>query len=81
MRAAAHIRVSSKSQTLDMQRVAIERAARSRRDTIAEWYSDKQSARTRSRPALERVRQAAREGCVPRFLRLPPRPACPQRHP
>jgi hypothetical protein len=36
MRAAAYIRVSSKSQTLDMQRDAIERAAKSRRDTITE---------------------------------------------
>jgi len=67
MRAAADIRVSSKSQTLDMQRAAIERAARTRRDTIADWYSDKQSARTLSRPGLERLRQAAREGRVPRL--------------
>jgi DNA invertase Pin-like site-specific DNA recombinase len=67
MRAAAYIRVSSKSQTLDMQRVAIERAAKTRRDTIADWFSDKQSARTLSRPGLERLRQAAREGRVPRL--------------
>ena len=67
MRAAAYIRVSSKSQTLDMQRAAIERAAKARRDTIAEWFSDKQSARTLSRPGLERLRQAAREGRVPRL--------------
>ena len=67
MRAAAYIRVSSKSQTLDMQRAAIERAARTRRDTITEWFSDKQSARTLSRPGLEKLRQAAREGRVPRL--------------
>jgi DNA invertase Pin-like site-specific DNA recombinase len=67
VRAAAYIRVSSKSQTLDMQRAAIERAARTRRDTIAEWFSDKQSARTLSRPGLERLHQAAREGRVPRL--------------
>jgi DNA invertase Pin-like site-specific DNA recombinase len=67
MRAAAYIRVSSKSQTLDLQRVAIERAARTRRDAIADWYSDRQSARTHSRPGLEQLRQAAREGRVPRL--------------
>jgi len=67
VRAAAYIRVSSKSQTLDMQRAAIERAARARRDSIVEWYSDKQSARTLSRPGLENLRQAAREGRVPRL--------------
>jgi DNA invertase Pin-like site-specific DNA recombinase len=67
MRAAAYVRVSSKSQTLDMQRAAIERAAKARRDTIAEWFSDKQSARTLSRPGLEKLRQAAREGRVPRL--------------
>lgn len=67
VRAAAYIRVSSKSQTLDMQRAAIERAARTRRDTITDWYSDKQSARTLARPGLEMLRQAAREGRVPRL--------------
>jgi putative DNA-invertase from lambdoid prophage Rac len=67
LRAAAYIRVSSKSQTLDMQRAAIERAARARRDTISEWFSDKQSARTLSRRGLERLRQAAREGRVSRL--------------
>lgn len=67
MRAAAYIRVSSKSQTLDMQRVAIERAALAQRDTIADWYGDKLSARTLSRLGLERLRQAAREGRVPRL--------------
>jgi DNA invertase Pin-like site-specific DNA recombinase len=67
VRAAAYIRVSSKSQTLDMQRAAIERAAKAHRDTISDWFSDKQSARTLSRPGLERVRQAAREGRVPRL--------------
>jgi DNA invertase Pin-like site-specific DNA recombinase len=67
MRAAAYIRVSSKSQTLDMQRVAIERAAKARRDTITEWFSDKQSARSLSRPGLEQLRQAAREGRAPRL--------------
>jgi DNA invertase Pin-like site-specific DNA recombinase len=65
--AAAYIRVSFKSQTLDMQRAAIERAARARRDTITDWYSDKLSAKTLSRPGLERLRQAAREGRVPRL--------------
>jgi putative DNA-invertase from lambdoid prophage Rac len=67
VRAAAYIRVSSKSQTLDMQRAAIERAARTRRDTIADWYSDKQSGRTLSRPGLEKLRQAGREGRISRL--------------
>jgi DNA invertase Pin-like site-specific DNA recombinase len=67
LRAAAYIRVSSKSQTLDMQKVAIERAARARRDTITEWYSDKLSGRTLSRPGLEQLRLAARAGRVGRL--------------
>ena len=65
MRAAACLRVSSESRTLHMQRVAIERAARTRRDTFADWYRDKQRARTLARPGLEKLHQAAREGRVP----------------
>jgi DNA invertase Pin-like site-specific DNA recombinase len=67
MRVAAYIRVSSKPHMLDMQRVAVARAARAQRDTITQWYSDKQSAGTLSRPGLGRLRQDAREGRVPRL--------------
>jgi DNA invertase Pin-like site-specific DNA recombinase len=34
---------------------------------ITEWYSDQQSARTPARPGLERLRQSARRGRVPRL--------------
>jgi len=44
---AAYIRVSSKAQTLEMQRSALVRAAAARGDTIRTWYAEKQSAKTR----------------------------------
>jgi DNA invertase Pin-like site-specific DNA recombinase len=67
MKAAAYVRVSSKSQTLDMQRVAIERAARARGDSLSRWYSDRQSARTLSRPGLAQLRTDAAAGLVRRL--------------
>ena len=67
MRAAAYLRVSSKAQTLDMQRSAILRAAKARGDTIHAWYSEKQSAKTLARPALSRLRADARAGQVRRL--------------
>ena len=67
MRAAAYLRVSSKAQTLDMQRDAIARAARARGDRITTWYSEKQSAKTIARPVLTSLRQDARAGHVRRL--------------
>jgi DNA invertase Pin-like site-specific DNA recombinase len=62
---AAYMRVSSDAQTLDMQRHAIERCARSRGQPIAQWYSEKQSAtKVMRRPALDELRQKAREGLL-----------------
>jgi DNA invertase Pin-like site-specific DNA recombinase len=67
MRAAAYLRVSSKAQTLDMQRAAILRAAKARGDTVHVWYSEKQSAKTLTRSALTRLRTDARAGQVRRL--------------
>ncbi len=67
MHAAAYYRVSSKSQDLAMQRLAVERAAAARGDVIAGSYSEKMSARTISRPELDRLRAAARAGHVRRL--------------
>ena len=54
--AAAYVRVSSKAQTLAMQRDAIEREARARGDRVATWYCEKESARTLVRPVLQQLR-------------------------
>ena len=65
--AAAYVRVSSRAQTLEMQRAAIVRAATARGDKIATWYAEKQSARTLARPELARLRADARAGVVGRL--------------
>lgn len=65
--AAAYLRVSSKAQTLDMQRHAITQAAATRGDQITTWYAEKLSAKTIDRPALHQLRADARAG---RFSRL-----------
>lgn len=67
MNAAAYYRVSSKSQDLAMQRLAVERAAAARGDTISSEYSEKMSARTIARPELDRLRSDARAGIVRRL--------------
>lgn len=64
MNAAAYVRVSSKAQDLEMQRVAIQRAAEARGDVITEWFEEKASARTIDRAELSRVRNAARGGAI-----------------
>lgn len=53
---AAYIRVSSKAQSLAMQRHAIERAAACDGAMIGRWYEEKASAKTMDRPALKRLR-------------------------
>lgn len=67
MQAVGYLRVSSKSQTIDMQKAAVERAAAARGDTITEWYSEKASAKTMKREALERLRADARGGHIKRL--------------
>jgi DNA invertase Pin-like site-specific DNA recombinase len=62
MNAAAYYRVSSRTQDLAMQRHAVERAATTRGDSISVMYSEKQSAKTITRPELERLRADARAG-------------------
>ena len=64
MKAAAYVRVSSRSQDAASQRAALERAARARGDTIASWYVEKQSGRTLARPILDSVRELARRGHI-----------------
>jgi DNA invertase Pin-like site-specific DNA recombinase len=65
MRTVAYVRVSSKSQTLRMQRDAITRTAKQRGHAIVEWYSDKTSG-VGLRPELDRLRNDVRGGRVGR---------------
>lgn len=66
MDSAAYIRVSSKTQTFETQRDAIERAAAARGDTITCWYSERKSAKTIDRLELQRLRADVRAGTVKR---------------
>lgn len=64
--AAAYVRVSSASQSGHMQRAAIRQACDARGDVILTeaWYEESRSAKTLTRPALDRLRQDVREGRV-----------------
>lgn len=62
MRCAAYVRVSSKSQNLESQRLAIARAAKARGDAIAEWYCEERSASTLAREQLDWLRRDVRAG-------------------
>jgi DNA invertase Pin-like site-specific DNA recombinase len=64
---AGYIRVSSRGQDYEYQRVAIERAARARGEVIHRWYADVASGRTMERPQLRRLREAARQGAIQRL--------------
>jgi DNA invertase Pin-like site-specific DNA recombinase len=64
---AAYLRVSSAGQDSGSQRDALERAAAARGETIAEWYSEKQSGAKLARPELARLRADARLGRVRRL--------------
>jgi len=68
MIASAYIRVSSKAQHFDLQRLSIERAAAERGDQIGEWYSEKRSAKTLARLELDRLRADVRTGKVKRVF-------------
>lgn len=65
--ATAYVRVSSASQTHEMQRHAIAQAARSRGDRIATWYVETMSGASSSRPELAKLRDDARAGRVGRL--------------
>jgi DNA invertase Pin-like site-specific DNA recombinase len=65
--ASAYLRVSSRAQDLAMQKLAIERTAIVRGDNVANWYSEKRSAKTIARPELNRLRDDARAGRVRRL--------------
>lgn len=67
MHAVGYLRVSSKAQTVDMQRAAIERAAAARGDVITAWYSEKASGKSTKRAELERLRADARTGLFHRL--------------
>jgi DNA invertase Pin-like site-specific DNA recombinase len=66
MPVAAYLRVSSRSQTIETQRATIERVAKNRGDTIAEWFSETESGRKLDRPVLTRLRSCVREGAFSR---------------
>jgi len=64
MRCAAYVRVSTRQQTLEAQKEAIERAAHARGDEIGEWFEEKISAAKLKRPELVRLREQVRAGAV-----------------
>lgn len=66
--AVAYIRVSSRGQSLESQRSAIEQAAAARGATITKWYEEKLSASTICRPALAELRTDVRSGSVRRVF-------------
>lgn len=64
MKAAAYVRVSSRSQDASSQRAALQRAAAARGDELVDWFVEKQSGRTLARPILDSVRELARKGHI-----------------
>jgi DNA invertase Pin-like site-specific DNA recombinase len=63
---AAYIRVSSRSQSLELQRAAIEQAANVLGETIGEWFSDTMSGKKLDRPGLGELRLRVRKGEISR---------------
>lgn len=61
---AAYVRVSSRSQSCEMQRDAIQRAARARGDRVRFWFEEKASAGSLNRGQLSNVREKVRLGLV-----------------
>jgi DNA invertase Pin-like site-specific DNA recombinase len=64
VKAAAYVRVSSRSQDAASQRAALERAAAARGDELVAWFVEKQSGRTLARPILDSVRELVRRGHI-----------------
>ena len=62
MKCAAYVRVSSRGQDLESQRLAISKAAKARGDSIAEWYCEKRNANTLERQQLDRLRHGVQAG-------------------
>ncbi len=62
MRAAAYIRVSSKTQTFATQKAAIIQAAEARGDEIVHFYEEKRSGNSLDRPKLAELQWDARAG-------------------
>lgn len=60
----AYLRVSSRSQSTETQRAAIERVARSRGEAIGGWREERRTAKSIQRPVLDGLRQEVREGKV-----------------
>lgn len=56
--------MSSRGQSLESQRDAIQQAATARGDSIAKWYSEKLGASTICRPALDELRLDVRSGAI-----------------
>ncbi|MBL0276657.1 MAG: recombinase family protein [Anaeromyxobacter sp.] len=67
MTSIAYARVSTVGQTLQSQIEAVERAATAAGDVISTWFTEKASARTLRRPAMDRVREVIRGGGVKRL--------------
>jgi DNA invertase Pin-like site-specific DNA recombinase len=67
----AYARVSSKAQSLAMQRAAILRELRSRGLDVWNWYEDTASARTLDRPALSELRRFVKMRSGPAPGRMP----------
>lgn len=63
-----YLRVSSVSQDAASQRSAIEKYAAMTGNTVADWFSEKRSAKTLARPELERLLAAVRMRTVRRVL-------------
>ena len=55
-----------------MQESAIQRVATSRNDVIDQWYSEKMSGKSLSRPVMDELRQQAKQGFIKKlyFYRL-----------
>lgn len=64
---AAYIRVSSRSQDYETQRLAIERACRARGDVVHRWYADVASGRSMDRRNLLQLREQIHAGNVARL--------------
>jgi DNA invertase Pin-like site-specific DNA recombinase len=60
----AYVRVSSASQSAEMQRDAIKRAATARGDHIGGWYSETWTGKTTQRAVLDQLRKDVRSGLV-----------------
>lgn len=58
----AYVRVSSRSQSVETQRVTIAQASKNRGDAIAQWWEETESGKKLDRPQLGAVRAAAKAG-------------------